>query len=406
MSVPAPPDAPGNRPGEVRRTPLSALLDPAELAAEVAAGHVRRRRDPRALRPSSIYDYRIKCQAEDHWTPVTTRSRGLVVDDTTGDVLAAGFPKFFDHDRHRAGSPFAPALPRDEPFEVYDKLDGHLINVYHHAGAWRVTGRGSFHGEHVDRAAWWFAGRDTAALRPGTTYLAELVGGEHRIVVDHGARTDLVLLGAYGPDLVEVPFAECADAWRAMGGSVVPVRPADRAPPFAELLRLARNNLDLDGNPVSGTEREGWVVRFASGLRVKVKLADHVRVRAMLGRANTFGVWQVLAAGRDPALVFEGIPEEYRPDLLLRVAAERRGHAWWIARAEAVFAEVLAVAGPTPDRAAFARCAAAHPDFDQFKPLLFLLFDGHPLDACAWRQRRPLFNAPIQRTPTARTAPT
>lgn len=231
--------------------------------------------------------------------------------------------------------------------------------------------------------------RDTAALRPGTTYLAELVGGDHRIVVDHGARTDLVLLGAYGPDLVEVPFAECADTWRAMGGSVVPVRPADQAPPFAELIRLARNDLDLDGNPVSGVEREGWVVRFASGLRVKVKLTDHLRVRALLGRANDFGVRQVLAAGRDPALVFERIPEEYRPHVLGLVAANRRRHAWWTARANAVFAEVSAVAGPTADRADFARCAAAHPEFDRFKAMLFLLFDGRSIDVRAWRETRP-----------------
>ncbi|MCF2532489.1 T4 RnlA family RNA ligase [Yinghuangia soli] len=376
--------------GEVRRTPLSALFDPAELAAEVAAGRVLRKREPWLRdRPSSIYDYRAKCLAEDHWTPVTTRTRGLVVDDTTGDVIASGFPKFFGYHRHGAGSPFAPPLPRDEPFEVYDKLDGHLVNVYYDVFGWRVTGRSWFKGEQVDSARALLYRGDTSALRPGTTYLAEMIGGEHRIVVDHGPRPDLVLLGAYGPDLVEVPFAECAADWRAMGGSVVPMRPAEQAPSLDELIRLARNNLDLDGNPVSGTEREGWVVRFASGLRVKVKLADHLRIAALVRRADDFGVWQVLAAGRDPALEFERLPEPHRSRVLGIVGAARRRHAWWVARAREVYAEVLAVAGPSPDRAEFARCAAAHPEFDRFKAMLFLQFDGRSTEAWAWREACP-----------------
>src|SRR2546423_7377092 len=98
---------------------LSDVVDPDELAREVAADRVTRRAHPTL--PLSIYTYSRTCQYEQYWTPVTIRTRGLVVDDTTGRVAAFCLPKLFNHGQHGTAD-FAPPLP-DQPVEVDDKVD-------------------------------------------------------------------------------------------------------------------------------------------------------------------------------------------------------------------------------------------------------------------------------------------
>ena len=120
---------------------LADVLDPAALATEIADANVTRRTHPSL--PLSIYTYGRACQYENHWTPITTRCRGLVVDDSTGRIAAWCLPKFFNHGQHGKGHDFALPLP-DEPFKVYDKVDDSLAIVFHHSGAWRVASKGSF----------------------------------------------------------------------------------------------------------------------------------------------------------------------------------------------------------------------------------------------------------------------
>ncbi|WP_406288115.1 hypothetical protein [Embleya sp. NBC_00896] len=72
---------------------LAALFRPDELAAALTEGLVARRRHPEL--PLSIYTYTRRCAFENLWTPVTTRCRGLIVDDATGRIVAHCLPKFF-----------------------------------------------------------------------------------------------------------------------------------------------------------------------------------------------------------------------------------------------------------------------------------------------------------------------
>lgn len=175
----------------IDRPLLADILDPAALAAEIADERVTRKTHPTL--PLSILTYSRTCQYDNHWTEITTRCRGLVVDESTGRIAAWCLPKFFNHSQHNGQYPFAPPLPT-EPFEVYDKVDGSLAIVFHFAGAWRVASKGSFISEqaqwaqqHLDRA-------DTGALDVTVTYLAEALYPENRIVVNYGERRDLVLL--------------------------------------------------------------------------------------------------------------------------------------------------------------------------------------------------------------------
>ncbi|MGO4456929.1 RNA ligase [Streptomyces sp. M-16] len=386
------------------RLTLHDLLPAQELAAAIDAGHVTRKPHPEL--PLSIYTYTRTAQYEQIWNRVTTRCRGLVADDTTGAVVALPLPKFFNVGEHEQGRPYAPALP-DEPFEVYDKVDGSLAVVFHYADHWRVASKGSF----ISAQATWgqrrLDSRDTAALVPGVTYLAEILYPQNRIVVDYGDRRDLVLLAAYGPDGTEVPLAEVAAHWRDIG-SVVTVWPAM---PLAELLALTEANALPGGERASGTDAEGFVLRFASGVRAKAKLGEYVRLHRLLTRVTERDIWRshgvqrfaglpakqlaqglnctvadIEACGGKPLdELLQQVPDEF--DAWVRAVIDRLEEEA-VRREREIDEAFAAVAHLAGDRGAFARAVREVPDAG-LRPALFLRLDGRSTELVSWRAVRP-----------------
>ncbi|WRZ89565.1 T4 RnlA family RNA ligase [Streptomyces sp. NBC_01007] len=392
---------------------LSDLFGVRELETAITAGHVTRKAHPSL--PISILTYTRTCQYERAWTAVTLRCRGLVAEDGTGEIVAWPFPKFFNVPEHSLGHDHARALP-DEPFEVYDKIDGSLGIVFHYDRRWRVASKGSFTSEQARWAQRRLDERSTGGLVPGGTYLAEIVYPGNRIVVDYGDRHDLVLLGAYDADGRERPLGSVAHEWAGIG-TVVRRWPA---PPLAELLRLAAADTRPDGRPTTGLAEEGYVVRYASGLRAKAKLAEYVRLHEILTGVSERDIWRRLGlqryAGRPPKLVakalgcpvaevtalaadgkgpldalLERVPDEF--DQWVRGVAARleREHAARTARATAEYA---AIAHLGADRAEFARAARRIGD-SSVRACMFLILDGRPTGLHLWHAVKPEGAAPF-----------
>ncbi|MDX2863091.1 polynucleotide kinase, partial [Streptomyces scabiei] len=84
---------------------LSDLFSLRDLETAIVAGHVTRKAHPSL--PISILTYTRTCQYERVWNRVTTRCRGLVADDTTGEIVALPLPKFFNVGEHESGQPYA-----------------------------------------------------------------------------------------------------------------------------------------------------------------------------------------------------------------------------------------------------------------------------------------------------------
>ncbi|WP_234351378.1 AAA family ATPase [Streptomyces sp. XY413] len=383
---------------------LHDLLPAQALADSIDAGYVTRKSHPEL--PLSIYTYTRTAQYERVWNEVTTRCRGLVADDETGAVVALPLPKFFNVGEHESGQPYAPALP-DEPFEVYDKVDGSLAIVFHYAGRWRVASKGSFISAQAVWAQRRLDGADTAALHPGTTYLAEILYPQNRIVVDYGDRRDLVLLAAFGLDGTEVPLAEAAAHWAGIG-SVVTVWPAM---PLDELLALTESNTLPGGARANGMDAEGFVLRFASGVRAKAKLSEYVRLHKVLTGVTARDVWrghgvqrfaglpakqlaqglnctvaEIEASGGKPLdALLEQVPDEF--DHWVREVVAGLEEA--AARHERAIDEAYAgLAHLTADRGAFARAVAQLPD-RTVRPAMFMRLDGRSTELTTWRQVRP-----------------
>jgi RNA ligase len=396
---------------------LADLIDPAVLLADIEAGYIARKTHPTL--PLSIYTYTRAAQYDRHWTPATIRCRGLIVDDTTGRIVAWPFPKFFNTTEHEQGFDYAPPLP-NEPFEIYEKVDGSLGIVFHYADQWHVASKGSFTSEQAQWGQRWLdASIDVGPLllRPGLTYLTEIVYPENRIVVNNGDERTLVLLAIHDPDGLELSLVDHARHWWSLGAPIARSWPAL---PLPELMKLAAANEKLDGSTATGSDAEGWVIRYQSGIRAKVKFAEYVRLHKVLTGVNARDVWRALgvtvidpstdqkraaqalgctvasyqamrAVGDPLAALVAGVPDEF--DAWVRgICADLNAAAAELrARIDTAYAERLHLAA---DRAAFAR--SVMPLERAVKAAMFLRLDGRDTALHVWRSIRPASAAPFR----------
>lgn len=265
------------------------------LAAQVAAGYINRTPGENGL---AIYTYSKSCVYERAWNPFTLMARGLIVDHDREDIVATPWPKFFNLGENDA-SLFV-AYP-DLPFEVFEKVDGSLIILFNHDGRWHTATKGSFKSDQAIAAAEYLKDYDLGILHRGSTYLFEWVAPNNRIVV-HYDKPELVLLGAYQIDGVELPY------------SVIR--------PIAEWIgwRVAnRYSFDSIADLVAHTETlpstaEGFVLRFSDGTRLKVKGEEYKRIHRLISRCTPLAMWDAMRAGDDLDLLRRELPEEFWPD--------------------------------------------------------------------------------------------
>jgi RNA ligase len=272
-----------------RRYSFADLLDGLRQAQSERLVHEQRGSDG-----LSLFVYTSRCVYETAWTPFTMMARGLILDSDASRVVATPFPKFFN--LGEGGD----AIP-DLPFETFEKLDGSLIIIFHHKGRWRAATKGAF---ESDQAKWAQARLDKADLSgftPGTTYLAEATGPDNRIVVRYDEPA-LVMLAAYAEDGSEADFAAVAAAAEGVGWPVVERHAFGSV---SELLSLASE---------LPRSREGFVMRFADGSRLKVKGNEYRRIHALISGVTPLALWEAIAAGDDPHAVRRELPEEFWGD--------------------------------------------------------------------------------------------
>lgn len=282
--------------------PFDALADGLQAARQDRL--VYERPGPDALR---LYVYSERCVYDAIWTPITISARGLVLDMAARRIAATPFPKFFNAGERGETIP-------EGPFEAWEKLDGSLIIIFHHAGRWTTATKGSF----VSSQAQWAQARldalDLSQLQPGTTYLAEAVYPENRIVVRYDEPA-LVMLAGYDEAGIELTSEAVAQVAGALGW-----RTAKRTP-FTSLADLLTHAERLPRS------EEGFVLRFADGHRLKVKGSEYRRIHALISGITPLGIWALLQAGDDPETMRREIPEEFWADYdaivgLLRASLE------------------------------------------------------------------------------------
>lgn len=334
-------------------TPLAHTPTPETLEQLAAEGWITRRKHP--WLDLWICNYTPKTAYSGNWTEDTMVCRGLIVDGD-GAVVQRPFRKFFNLGQE--GTEWL-----DEPFEVFDKLDGSLGILYWGTEGPALASRGAFGSQQA------FEGTDILRERyrhtfehldPSLTYLFEIIYPDNRIVVDYGDRRDVVLLAvldtATGRDLPLYQFAHLfptATRYDGLGLTELQLAQLDQA------------------------NREGYVVRFDSGLRVKVKLSEYVRLHRFVAGINERHIWEALRDGTLDNLL-AGAPPHYL--------------TWAHQRAEELRVAFATIEGQC--RRDFRvldsrRETAEHFKTCPFPQVLFLMLDERPYDGAIWRLLRP-----------------
>lgn len=244
-----------------------------------------------------IWNYTNKCVYDKMWTPITMHARGLILDMVRREVVATPFPKFFNVSEEARG----PLTLPDKPFEVFEKLDGSLIILFHWKGEWRAATRGAL---GTDQALWaqdWMAGKDLAELDPSATYLCEAIYPENRIVIEY-AESGLVLLSAYDAEGFEFNSEATYATAERLGWK------AAKRYSFASTAELFAS-----AETIPETE-EGYILRFEDGHRLKLKGGAYCRVHALISRVTPLAIWEMMQAGDDLEAVRRQIPEEFWAD--------------------------------------------------------------------------------------------
>jgi RNA ligase len=357
---------------------LHDMLDVDALGKLIDEKVIAKRLHPDA--PLHLYDYTPKAQYERIWTPETIACRGLVVHND-GRVWARPFGKFFNAGEHGPGAS-QPALPVHESFEVFDKLDGSLGIAYRNpkSGEICISTRGSFasdqaiHATEILRTR--YAYLDSAIL-PNETWLFEIIYPTNRIVVNYGDQDDLVLLAMIDTTTgADLPLPS-SDRWT---GPIVTRH--DNLADWAEVAQAASNQ-------TNGDDAEGYVVRFASGVRTKVKFEDYLRLHRLVTGVSSVTIWEHLMEARPFDDLLHQVPDEFY-GWVKQTAADLRRQFDEIERA--CRAVVGAPEVDAQDRKATALFFANKP----FRAVLFKMFDKRPYDELIWKEIRPEFARPFR----------
>lgn len=270
-----------------------------------------------------LFNYNEKCTYDKFWTEVTLQARGIIFNKVTGECVARPFPKFFNLSEHENKN--LPAVPYTESYEVYEKLDGSLGILYKDAdGTYKIATRGSFTSPQALKATEMFNKNlvdyvitsarhwDTFSMSRDYTLLFEIIYPENRVsfgarlVVDYGSNEMLVLLGA-----INKRTGQDMDYGRLQYvGHLLNL-------PVAKKYNYTLSQLNEMRKTLPATE-EGWVIRFDSGFRVKVKGDEYIKMHRIINSINPLSIWQRMVDENSMKISDEykqTLPEEILPEL-------------------------------------------------------------------------------------------
>jgi RNA ligase len=290
----------------------------------------------------TIWNYSPRVQYEKLWDDVTIQCRGLVT-NSKGDIVARPFKKFFNYEEHKPED-----LP-NETFEVYEKMDGSLGILFYYEyelsdekryniwfnnnyetgmerffdpnnlpdfdnpyyeptpktkGEWIMATRGSFTSSQSIKGKELLDRYDFERLHKGYTYLFEIIYKENRIVCEYDYE-DIVLLG-----MIET-----------ISGNEVDIHNSNEDIRFQNMIsnigfrvvmlyKTWGEGYDLLKEEISN-DREGYVVRFKNGFRMKIKGEEYKRLHRILTNVSNRDIWEYLRAGKPLDEILDKVPDEF-----------------------------------------------------------------------------------------------
>ena len=280
---------------------LDTLLDTKLLEQHITNRFVGVQRHPSL--PLRILNYTQSAQFDGKlWGDGTIDyCRGLIVDDEN-NIVARPFKKFHNLQTSNLPETWEENLPLIFP-EVTKKYDGSLGVYWKYDGEQGIATRGSFTSPQSQWATGWFNrvcphGFVDCVTTPATP-LFEIIYPENRIVVKYDFE-GLVLIG-----LVDIHTGwEYRQQTLEACGRYNDIRVAEEYDePLAKLKTMNVEN------------EEGFVLTYrnsaGSPLKIKVKMADYLRLHKIVTGMNARSVWELLSSGTGTG-GFEHTPEHFQ----------------------------------------------------------------------------------------------
>ncbi len=378
--------------------------------------------------PLSIYNYSRSCQYGEMWDDITLACRGLVLDNE-GNVIAKPFPKFFNYEEHTADE-----IP-NEYFDVYEKMDGSLgicfyyereltyseryklwfngnyetgmeycedivpnfDDPYYHPtpttkGEWHMATRGSFISEQAVKGKELLGKYNFEKLHTDYTYLFEIIYKENRIVCDYDFE-DVVLLGIIntktGSEVnlySDTEDVRIQNIVKNIGFNIVM-----RYNTFGEGFDVLKKEIS--------NSKEGYVIRFRNGMRMKIKGDEYVRLHKILTNFSTTDIWELLMTKGNMDEFLERVPDEF--DKWVKSTISELKYA---------FFQISERAGKLHDGFRYGKYGDVYPEptkkeFAEFvmkqqdilRPVMFSMWDKKPYDDIIWKLIRPKWSKPFKK---------
>ncbi len=307
-----------------------------------------------------IYNYSQKAQYERVWNEVTLACRGLIL-DRNYQVVARPFQKFFN-----LGEFENQEIP-NKSFEVFEKMDGSLGILYWIENQVHISTRGSFVSEQALVATEMLRTQYAEViplLDKSKTYLFEIIYPENRIVLDYGNQRKLVLLAIVDTKTgVEIPLEN-------IGFEMVNLY--DGLNDLSKLKQLEKEN------------KEGFVVKYKNGYRLKVKFDEYQRIHRIVTQVSTLNIWEYLKEGQDLLPILDRVPDEFYDWVKITHAKLLDNFAEIEAQAKLDF-KVL------EDR----KTTAMYFQTCQYPSVLFKMLDGQSYDQVIWKIIKPDYQKPF-----------
>lgn len=371
---------------------LDSLLDKDELSRLLTEGLVGVQHHPTL--PLRIFNYTQRAQFAGQWGGAIDYCRGLIV-DYENNIIARPFKKFFNLNTSSIPETMEANLPQSKPI-ITTKMDGSLGIYWYYDGHEGIATRGSFTSPQALWATDWYMKHRKIQHGDGyggtvewpieTTTLFEIIYPENRIVVKYDFE-GLVVLGMVD---IEKGFEWAYEdfSFHAQFNQFRVTKKIDGV----SLMKLKEANIENE---------EGYVLTYlkrdAPPLKVKVKMADYLRLHKIVTGMNARSVWELLSSGQGTA-GFEYTPEHFKKWLAkwseklnyefnMRFVAARKIFSDFPKQPVYILSDLGAPMGDREYRAAFAKYISG--TTRDLHGVLFAMLDGKDPAPIIWKSIKP-----------------
>jgi RNA ligase len=371
----------------------------------------------------TIWNYSPKVQYERLWDDITMQCRGLVT-NSKGDIVARPFKKFFNYEEHKPED-----IPNEE-YEVYEKMDGSLGILFYYEyelsdekryniwfnnnyetgmerffepnnlpdfddpyyeptpktkGEWIMATRGSFTSPQAIKGKELLGKYNFERLHQDYTYLFEIIYKENRIVCEYDYE-DIVLLG-----MIETKSGNEVNIRSSNNDIRLKNMISNIGFRVVMLYKTWGEGYDILKEEIQ-KDREGYVIRFKNGFRMKIKGEEYCRLHKILTNISNRDIWEYLKDDKPLDEIIDKVPDEFY-DWVKKTSSDLKNQFYKIESDYRLYFLRIMNDVKCVDKKSFAEFAKKydHPS------ILFSLYDNKNYKQIIWKLIYPNYSKPFKK---------